>query len=62
MFEEGNQNIKIYNWIKNDYPMYEREYYKILFEADEKYYYDLVHKYKENKQITFMSELWNEDE
>lgn len=61
VFEKGNQNVKIYNWIKNDYPMYEQEYHKILFEADEKYYYDLVHKYKENKQITFMSELWSEN-
>lgn len=61
VFEKGNQNVKMYNWVKNDYPMYAENYHKILFEADEKYYSDLVHKYKDDKRITFMSELWDEN-
>lgn len=61
VFEKGNQNIKMYEWIKKYYPMYIENYSKILFEADEKYYIDLVKKYQNNPRITFMSELWNED-
>lgn len=61
VFEKGNQNVKMHEWIKKNYPMYEENYSKILFEAHEKYYADLVKKYQNNPQITFMSELWNED-
>ena len=41
--------------------MYADNYSKILFESDEKYYFDLVQKYKNDPRITFMSELWNEN-
>jgi hypothetical protein len=41
--------------------MYAEKYSKILFEEDETYYLDLVHKYQNNPRITFMSELWNEN-
>ena len=51
----------MYEWVKKHYPMYADDYYKILFEADGKYYSDLVTKYKKNSKIIFMSELWSED-
>lgn len=60
VFEQGNQNTKMYEWIKKSYPMYTEKYSKILFEADEGYYLDLVQRYQNNPRITFMSELWNE--
>ncbi len=59
VFDGGNQNIKTYGWIKNHYPEYEEEYYKILFESDEKYYCDLVQKYKNDSRITFLTQEWN---
>ena len=61
VFEQGNQNMKMYEWVKKYYPMYAEKYSKILFEEDETYYLDLVHKYQNNPRITFMSELWNEN-
>lgn len=61
VFEQGNQNLKIYEWIKREYPTYVEVYSKIIFSRDEEYYFDLLQKYRNNKRITFMSELWNED-
>lgn len=60
VFEQGNQKQKTYDWIKREYPKYTREYFKILFEGDERYYFDLKRKYQAEERITFMSELWNE--
>ena len=61
VFEQGNQNVKMYEWVKMHYPMYADNYAKILFEADESYYVDLVQRHQNDSQITFMSELWNEN-
>lgn len=60
VFQKGNQSEKIFQWIKKEYPMYEEAYYEILYEGNEEYYADLMHKYKDCKRITFMSELWDE--
>lgn len=61
VFEQGNQNVKMYEWVRKCYPMHADKYYKILFEADETYYFDLIREYHNNPKITFMSELWNEN-
>jgi DNA repair photolyase len=55
---KGNQDKKIYNWIKNRYPQYTKVYEKILFEADESYYKKIIEKYHVYKRITFMFDLW----
>lgn len=60
VFQQGNQNVKMFEWIKKHYPMYAEQYSKILFDADEQYYFDLVKKYQGDSRITFMSELWDE--
>lgn len=60
IFDKGNQAEKIYECVKARYPMYADRYFKLLFEEDEDYYFDLVKKYQSNKRIIFMSELWNE--
>lgn len=62
VFQQGNQHIKMYEWVKKHYPVYAEHYARILFEGDEQYYRDLAHKYRKNPKITFMSELWNENE
>ena len=62
VFEQGNQNAKMYEWVKKNYPIHADKYYKILFEADEEYYFNLVQRYQHNSRITFMSELWNENQ
>ena len=61
VFERGNQNIKMYEWVKRNYPLYAEHYHKILFKGDEGYYADLVRKYKNEPGITFMAELWDEN-
>ena len=33
-----------------------------ILKEDETYYLDIVHKYQNNPRITFMSELWNENQ
>ncbi len=60
IFEKGNQNVKMYEWVKKHYLMYDENYSKILFEADEKNYLYLEQKYQNDSRITFMLELWNE--
>jgi DNA repair photolyase len=62
VFDKGSQNEKIYEWVKAHYPAYTEHYRKILFEADEGYYADLTQKYQNDPRITFMSELWKEDQ
>lgn len=61
VFNQGNQNEKMYEWVKKHYPIYEEAYRRILFEKDENYYSELFEKYRNNARITFMSELWNEN-
>ena len=58
IFKKGNQDKKIYNWVKKNYPQYIDKYIKILFEGDESYYKSLIEKYRNDKRITFMYELW----
>ncbi len=60
VFKKGNQHTQIYARIQSEYPMYADNYHKILFEENEDYYQDLVRRYKNNKQIIFMTELWEE--
>lgn len=60
VFQKGNQDKKMYEWIKRTYPMYAEQYHKILFEGDEHYYEDIVNQYKNNTRITFMAQLWGE--
>lgn len=55
---KGCQDKKIYNWIKKKYPLYTKEYEKILYEADESYYKKIIEKYGSDKHITFMFDLW----
>lgn len=55
---KGNQNIKMYNWIQRNFPKYKYKYYDILFNGNETYYKDIYEKYKDNKRITFMFEMW----
>ncbi len=56
IFTEGNQDTKVYEWIKRSYPEYINEYYNILFKQDESYYIDVIKKYKNNKRIHFLFE------
>lgn len=60
VFKKGNQASKVYDWVKREYPTYTEQYFKILFEKDENYYFDLVQKYQTHEKIFFMSELWDE--
>ena len=60
VFEKGNQKQKLYDWVIREYPKYAREYFEILFEGDETYYFNLQKKYQAEERITFMSELWDE--
>jgi DNA repair photolyase len=55
---KGNQDKKIYNWINKKYPQYVKEYEKILYRADESYYKKIIEKYRIDKHITFMFNLW----
>jgi len=58
VFKEGNQDKKMYDWVKKEHPHYLRQYNKILFEKDESYCTEIVNKYKLNDRITFMLDLW----
>lgn len=58
VFKEGNQDEKMYDWVKKEHPHYLRQYNKILFEKDESYCTEIVNKYKLNDRITFMFDLW----
>lgn len=60
IFEQGNQNVRLYAWVKAHHPTYTEHYRNILFGADETYYRNLVRQYGQAPRITFMSELWNE--
>ena len=60
VFEQGNQNVRLYAWVKAHPPTYTEHYRNILFGADETYYRNLVRQYGQDPRITFMSELWNE--
>lgn len=57
---KGSQDKKVFNWIQNNFPQYESNYRKILFENDESYYHQIVEKYTKSKNIRFMFELWGE--
>lgn len=52
----------MYEFIKSEYPMYTENYHKILFDGNEDYYWNLVKKYKSNKRIIFMTELWKDED
>ena len=55
---KGNQDKKVYNWIKEKYPQYVKEYDKIIYGADESYYKKIMEKYCKDEHITFMFDLW----
>lgn len=58
VFKDGNQDIKIYEWIKKEHPSYLQQYYRILFDNDESYCNEIINKYKQNKRISFMFDIW----
>lgn len=62
IFKKGNQHHRMYEFIKSEYPMYTENYHKILFDGNEDYYWNLVKKYKSNKRIIFMAELWKDED
>jgi methylase of polypeptide subunit release factors len=55
---DGNQDQKVYQWIQDQYPQYKKEYEKILFQRDETYYYEAIERFRDDKRIVFMSDVW----
>lgn len=55
---QGNQDKKIYKWIQDRYPQYRKEYERILFQHDETYYHDIIKKFRNDKRIVFMRDVW----
>ncbi len=54
----GNQDKKVFQWIQNQYPQYEKEYEEILFQHKETYYHNTMKQYRNDKRIVFLSEVW----
>lgn len=54
----GQQDQKLYSWIKKDYPDYAADYEKLLFHGDESYYEQIVQRYKGDSRIKFLFDLW----
>lgn len=54
----GNQDKKVFQWIQKRYPQYEKEYEEILFQHEETYYHNIIKKYRNDKRIVFLSEVW----
>ena len=54
IFTNGNQDQKVYGWIKKAYPQYVEQYQKIIFEGDKSYYEGIVKQYKDDSRINFL--------